>query len=161
MAAPVPAPDTSLETLIAHLKAPDVVTSHDVDPKVLAAGLEDLKNRVGHAEFTHLKALSQVRGLDDRLTATETNVGVLAADRDEVRKQVRTVTDLPTTNAAKLVEIEARLKAAEGAVGAAPYKAPKPIEPIKPVVEPIKPAAPSINPFSPQRASTTPSSSIT
>ena len=140
--APTPVPDKSLETLIAHLKAPDVVTSHDVDPKVLAAGLEDMKNRMGHAEFSHLKALSQVRVNNDRVAAVETSVAGLTTDRDEFRKQVKVATDLPNTNATKLTEIEARLHAVEGAVGAAPYKAPKPIEP-------AKPTAPSINPLSP------------
>lgn len=139
----------SLETLIAHLKAPDVVTSHDIDPKVLAVGLEDLRNRMGHVEFSHLKSVSQVRVNNDRVAAVETSVAGLATDRDEFRRQVKVATDLPNTNATKLVEIEARLHAVEGAVGAAPYKAPKPIEPAapdKPKIEPVKPA-PSLNPF--------------
>lgn len=148
----------SLETLIAHLKAPDVVTSHDIDPKVLAAGLEDLRNRMAHAEFSHLKALSQVRASNDRLTLVEANVGGLTTDRDEFRKQVKVATDLPNTNATKLVEIEARLHAVEGAVGAAPYKDPKPIGPAvpdKPKIEPAKPA-PFLNPFEPTPTVTPP-----
>lgn len=144
-------PDKSLETLIAHLKAPDVVTSHDVDPKILAAGLEDLKNRMGHAEHSHLKTMSQVRVNNDRMTKVEADVAGLGTDRDEFRKQVRTAVDTPTANATKITELEARVHAVEGAVGAAPYKAPKPVEPAKPKVEPDKPA-PSINPFSPPPA---------
>jgi chromosome segregation ATPase len=152
-----PAVDTSLETLIAHLKAADVVTSHDVDPKILAAGLEDLKNRMGYVEFSHLKALSQTRANSDRMTAVEADVATLKTDRDEFRKQVRTAVDTPTENATKITELEARVHAVEGAVGAAPYKGPKPVEPAKPKVEPDKPKieptpAPSINPFSPPSA---------
>jgi hypothetical protein len=123
---------TDLDTLIAKLKGPDAVTAADIDPHVLAAGLEDLRNRMSHVEHSHLKVLANSRDKDDRLTALETTVGSVVNDRDEMRKVVKTSTDLPVENQKKLVELDARVRSCEGAVGAAPYKAPKEIEAEKP-----------------------------
>jgi hypothetical protein len=122
-------PVTDLDTLIAKLKDPGVDV-HELDSRVLAAGLEDLRNRMSHAEYSHLKALSQARINADRLTTVEGNVAALTTDGVEFRRSVNDATKLPHEHAEKLVELEGRVRACEGAVGAAPYKVPKPIEPV-------------------------------
>lgn len=117
---------TDLDTLIAHLKAPNVIAT-DIDPKVLAAGLEDLRNRMAHVEFSYLKVLSQHRANSDHLTAVDNQVGALTIANTEFQKQVTTATNLPLENQKKIAELDARVHTCEGAVGAAPYKAPEPI----------------------------------
>jgi len=144
-------PVTDLDTLIAKLKDPGVDV-HDLDSRVLAAGLEDLRNRVSHAEYSQLKALSQARINADRLTAVEAGTAALTNDNVEFRRAVNDATKLPHEHAEKLTELEGRVRACEGAVGAAPYKVPKPIEPVS--VEPAKVEAPKA-PFYP-RTETTP-----
>ena len=124
-------PNTPLDSLIAQLKSPDVVLASDVDPKVLALGLEDLRNRMSHAEHSHLRAINDSRANADRLTHLETVTSSLEQDRDEFRKQVATVTQVPIENQKKLTELDARVRTCEGAVGAAPYKTTKAIEPAK------------------------------
>ena len=128
----MPVSNAPLDILIAKLKAPEAVAVQDIDPKTLAAGLEDLRNRMSHVEHAHLKVLAGSRGNDDRLTAVETKVGSIEQDRDEMRKTVKTSTDLPIANGKRVDELEARVRAVEGAVGAAPYKEPKKIEPEAP-----------------------------
>jgi len=142
-------PVTDLDTLIAKLKDPGV-DAHDLDSRVLAAGLEDLRNRVSHAEYSQLKALSQARINADRLTAVEAGTAALTNDNVEFRRAVNDATKLPHEHAEKLTELEGRVRACEGAVGAAPYKVPKPIEPVS--VEPAKaevPAPPAPKPAVP------------
>lgn len=132
-------PTNDLDTLIAHLKAPGAVVM-DVDAKVLASSLEDLKNRVSHVEHSNLRTLANSRLHDDHLKQIDDNVGGITRDRDEFRKQVKVATDLPLAHEKKIEELEARVRSCEGAVGAAPYKPPvavKPAEPIK-VEEPVK-----------------------
>lgn len=160
-------PTNDLDTLIAHLKAPGAVVM-DVDAKVLASSLEDLKNRVSHVEHSNLRVLANSRIHDDHLKLLDDNVGGITRDRDEFRKQVKMATDLPLAHEKKIEELEARVRSCEGAVGAAPFKPAKAIEPkveepvkaiepkpLKPVVEPaphFKPQAPSpapIDPFGP------------
>ena len=143
MADPV-VPDTGLDTLIARLKAPDAVMASDIEPKVLAAGLEDLKNRVSHTEHGHLRVLTQSASADERLKTVEATAGTLVAERDAMKKDVAAANAVPAANASKLTEIETRLRTVEGAVGAAPYKQPKPVEPaatakIQPDTAPFKP----------------------
>lgn len=125
----MPTNPPALDALIAQLKSPDVVLASDVDPKVLAAGLEDMRNRLAHAEHTHLRAINASRAQEDRVTQLEQTTSSLEKDRDEFRKQVTTGTQLPIENQKKLTELEARVRTCEGAVGAAPYKTPKPISP--------------------------------
>jgi hypothetical protein len=134
-------PVTDLDTLIAQLKSPDADITHSIDARVLAAGLEDLRNRVSHAEYSQLKALSQARINADRLTAVEAGTAALTNDNVEFRRSVNDATKLPHEHAEKLTELEGRVRACEGAVGAAPYKVPKPIEPVS--VEPAKVEAPA------------------
>lgn len=160
-------PTNDLDTLIAHLKAPGTILT-DVDAKTLALSLEDLKNRVSHVEHTSLRTLASSRIHDDHFKQIDENVAGITRNRDEFRQQVKTAVDLPIANQKKVEELEARVRACEGAVGAAPYKQPKVIEPkveepvkpiepkpLKPIVEPapyFKPQAPSpasIDPFGP------------
>jgi hypothetical protein len=129
-------PVTDLDTLIAQLKSPDADITHNIDARVLAAGLEDLRNRMSHAEYSQLKALSQARINADRLTAVEAGTAALTNDNVEFRRSVNDATKLPHEHAEKLTELEGRVRACEGAVGATPYKVPKPIEPVS--VEPAK-----------------------
>jgi hypothetical protein len=132
-------PTNDLDTLIAHLKAPGTILT-DIDAKTLAAGLEDLRNRMAHVEHTSLRTLANSRLHDDHLKQIDDNVAGITNDRDEFRRQVKVATDLPLANQKKVEELEARVRSCEGAVGAAPYKPPvavKPIEPIK-VEEPVK-----------------------
>jgi len=142
-------PVTDLDTLIAKLKDPGV-DAHDLDSRVLAAGLEDLRNRMSHAEYSQLKALSQARINADRLTAVEGHVAALTTDGAEFRRSVNDATKLPHEHAEKLTELEGRVRACEGAVGAAPYKVPKPIEPVS--VEPAKVEAPKAPFYAPKPA---------
>ena len=144
-------PVTDLDTLIAQLKSPDADITHSIDARVLAAGLEDLRNRVSHAEYSQLKALSQARINADRLTAVEAGTAALTNDNVEFRRSVNDATKLPHEHAEKLTELEGRVRACEGAVGAAPYKVPKPIEPVS--VEPAKVEAPKA-PFYPKTETT-------
>jgi len=137
----MPVETAPLEKLIAVLKAPDAVSVSDIDPHTLAAGLEDLKNRMAHAEHSHLRVLSATRGTDDRIVTLENKVAAIEHDRNDMQKVVKTSTDLPIATGKRVDELEARVRSVEGAVGAAPYKAPKPIEPAKP--EPAKPATPA------------------
>jgi uncharacterized coiled-coil protein SlyX len=141
---------TDLDTLIAKLKGPDAVTVQDIEPKTLAAGLEDLRNRMSHVEHAHLKVLANSRAKDDRLTELETTVASLVQDRNEMQRTVKTATDLPIANQKQLAELSDRVRSCEGAVGEAPYKVPKPIEPAKPatpVVAPTSTPAPSTGIF--------------
>jgi hypothetical protein len=133
-------PVTDLDTLIAQLKSPDADIIHSIDAHVLAAGLEDLRNRMSHAEYSQLKALSQARINADRLTTVEGNVAALTTDGVEFRRSVNDATKLPREHAEKLVELEGRVRACEGAVGATPYKVPKPIEPVSAETPPAPPA---------------------
>jgi hypothetical protein len=134
-------PVTDLDTLIAQLKSPDADITHSIDARVLAAGLEDLRNRMSHAEYSQLKALSQARINAGRLMAVEAGTAALTNDNVEFRRSVNDATKLPHEHAEKLTELEGRVRACEGAVGAAPYKVPKPIEPVS--VEPAKVEAPA------------------
>jgi hypothetical protein len=138
-----------LDTLIAHLKAPGTILT-DVDAKTLALSLEDLKNRVSHVEHSNLRVLANSRIHDDHFKQIDENVAGITRDRDEFRQQVKTAVDLPIANQKKVEELEARVRACEGAVGTAPYKQPKPIEPqaekpLPPVVE-SKPLKPVVEP---------------
>lgn len=114
-------PTNDLDTLIAHLKAPGTILT-DVDAKVLASSLEDLKNRVSHVEHSALRTLANSRIHDDHLKQIDDNVGGITRDRDEFRKQVKVATDLPLAHDKKIEELEARVRSVEGAVGAAPFK---------------------------------------
>ena len=134
---------TPLNSLISKLKStdPDV---REVEAAVLAAGLEDLRNRMAHLEHAHLRTLVQTRAVSDRVDRHDADIATLTADRDEFRKTVNKATDTPIANEKKIVELEERVRACEGAVGAAPYKAPTVVEPASPDKE-IKPVP--LNPF--------------
>ena len=138
---------TDLDTLIAKLKSPNAVIT-DLDPHVLAAGLEDLRNRMSHVEHAHLKVLAASRANDERLVGLENDSRGFKADRDEFRKRVDTATTLPVENQKKIAELETRVHTCEGAVGAAPYKEPKKIDPAKDVPAPAEqPKTAAGNPF--------------
>ena len=138
---------TDLDTLIAKLKSPNAVIT-DLDPHVLAAGLEDLRNRMSHVEHAHLKVLAASRANDERLVGLENDSRGFKADRDEFRKRVDTATTLPVENQKKIAELETRVHTCEGAVGAAPYKEPKKIEPAKDMPAPAEqPKTAGWNPF--------------
>ncbi|MFZ1005624.1 MAG: hypothetical protein WAN65_02225, partial [Candidatus Sulfotelmatobacter sp.] len=126
------------------LKSPGADITHSIDACVLAAGLEDLRNRMSHAEHSQLKALSQARINADRLTAVEAGTAALTNDNVEFRRLVNDATKLPHEHAEKLLELEGRVRACEGAVGAVPYKVPKPIEPVsEAAVSAISPPPPN------------------
>jgi hypothetical protein len=132
-------PYTPLDSLIARLKSPDVVMTTDIDPRLLADGLEDLRNRMSHAEHSHLRTLHETRGLSDRLVTAENNINGITNDRDEFRRQVKTATDLPQAHEKKIEDLEQRVRACEGAVGTAPFKAAEPIKPEKDGKQEAKP----------------------
>lgn len=143
---------TDLDTLIAQLKSPNGSIA-EMDHNVLAAGLEDLRNRMSHVEHSNLKVLANLRANDERLVGLENDSRGFKADRDEFRKKVDTATTLPAENQKKIAELETRVHTCEGAVGAAPYKEPKKIEPAKDTPAPAEQPKPAgWHPF----ASTTP-----
>jgi hypothetical protein len=127
----MPVSNAPLDKLIAHLKAQDTVAITDIDPHDLAAGLEDLKNRMAHAEHSHLKVLHDTRAQADRITPLEETTASLTRDRDEFRTKVDAAARAPEEHDKKIAELNDRVRAVEGAVGAAPYKPAKPIEPAK------------------------------
>lgn len=134
---------TDLEKLIAQLKSPDTVMVADVDAHLLAAGLEDLRNRMAHCEHSHLKVLAAAHAREERLTGLETDSAGFKADREEYRKKIDTATALPLENQKKIAELETRVHTCEGAVGAAPYKEPKKIEPAKDMPAPAEQPKPA------------------
>ena len=89
---------TDLDTLIAKLKSPNAVIT-DLDPHVVAAGLEDLRNRMSHVEHAHLKVLASSRANDERLVGLENDFRAASKPiATSSRKRVDTATTLPVEN---------------------------------------------------------------
>jgi hypothetical protein len=123
---PLPNGQPVFEDLVALL-------STNPSPVVLAAqlpmvsvALADLGSRLRNVEYSHVANATQLAIVTTRLDAYEKSVDEYRADRDRAQHDAKVAIETPTDHETRIVTLESRASALEGAVGSTAWFAERP-----------------------------------